>query len=62
MTLFEITLKAYGQANLRVQSLGMLNTYGLTAEQRLELDRQYAEAIHDAVVAKAALDALTERV
>lgn len=56
--LYEITLKAYGDANLRLKCIEMVNTYGKTAEERLELDRQYGEAIHDAVRAKAALDAL----
>lgn len=58
MTVFEIALKAYGQANERVKALGMVNTYGKTPEERLELDREYGQAITDAVRAKAALDAL----
>ncbi len=58
-TLFEIALKAYGDANTRLTAIGMVNTYGKTPAERLELDRQYGEAISEAVRAKAALDALS---
>ncbi len=58
MTLFQIALKAYGDANRRVEMLGMTNTYGKSAEERMKLDAAYGEAIHDSVRAKAALDAL----
>jgi len=58
MTLFQIALKTYGEANARLRGIEMVNVYGKSAEERLELDRQYGEAIHDAVMAKYALDAL----
>lgn len=54
----EVVLKAYNDAWLRVQRLGQTNTYGLSQEERIDLDRRYSAAIEDLMRARAASDAL----
>lgn len=49
--------KAYNDASTRVEMLGMLNTYGLSAAERDEQRATYQRAVDDALMAKQAYDA-----
>ena len=53
----EILVKAFNDACERFNRLGMGNVYGKSAEERLEIDRQYNAAAGDIATARAALDA-----
>jgi hypothetical protein len=53
----DILAKSYDSASMRVMGLGMTNSYGLTADERDKLTKAYNQALDDAALAKAALEA-----
>jgi hypothetical protein len=57
MNVREVLAKAYDSASMRVMGLGMTNSYGLAADERDKLTKAYNQALDDAALAKAALEA-----